>query len=90
MTRPVSILQRIQIRRVYTENVFSGTYKRHHIDIEREPRDTRVSEFYIRVLAPNGRYAYDGWWSPGDERDMDQAVMEALHGAELLPRDSQP
>ena len=74
---------RIQKRliRKRTDEEFWATYRGHEIEINRE-RGARG--WYIRVTAPSGCYAYDGWW--GEEwNTMDEAITQALVGSCLLP-----
>jgi len=74
----LSIVRRIHTVVKFTDDEFHGRYRKHDIDIEREPDD----RFYIMVRAPDGGLVYDGWWSGGWL--MKEAVVEALRGACLL------
>ena len=61
---------------------FRATYRGHELDISKE-RGARG--FYIIVTAPDGCYAYDGWW--GEEwSTMDEAIAQALMGSCLIAR----
>jgi hypothetical protein len=52
------------------------TFGIEHIDCEK---------FYIQVTAPNGCYAYDGYWNQLDATIQD-ALQEALIGSGLIKR----
>jgi hypothetical protein len=62
------------------------TFRRHEIHVSREPE----CNWYIRVMAPSGLYAYDGYWSESWNRTRAEAIEEARRGALLLPRDGAP
>lgn len=46
-------------------------------------KDTTDSDWYIRVQAPSGCYAYDGWWRDSADKTKHQAIEEAKRGALL-------
>jgi hypothetical protein len=57
---------------------FQGRYKQHDIDLM---RDGWCSNWYIRVRAPSGLYAYDGYWRDSQGKSLDDAIAEACTGA---------
>jgi hypothetical protein len=63
---------------------FHGSYRGSTIEIKSNLHSDDAGLFYITVTAPDGTYSYDGW-SPEEVRTINQAVLEALKGAELLP-----
>lgn len=65
-----------------TDNEFYGKYKKHSIHIQRVIGES----FYIQVIHPSGEYDYDGYWSNSEYETMDNAIIEALNGSELLIR----
>ena len=67
------------VRREY--NQAEARYMGHDIDVSRGVMDRR---WYIRVRAPNGCYAYDGWWQGSESRTEDEAIAEACRGAGLV------
>lgn len=69
---------------------FSGVYKGHDIDIEKKDIDGEFW-FYIEVTAPDGCYAYDGYWRPEEHwlpnaDHINLAIDEALVGSRLVGR----
>lgn len=68
------------------ELFFHGSYKDHHIEIERDGHD---DDWYIIVTAPCGMRDYDGWWTGSGDRPLDDAIEEALAGAMLIEEKSQ-
>ena len=60
---------------------FQGRYKQHDLDMM---RTDFCSCWYIRVCAPSGMYAYDGYWRDSQGKSMDDAITEACTGAGLL------
>lgn len=60
-----------------SDDEFEGVCKGHIIHLS---RDDPNACWYIRVAAPNGCYAYDGWWQVGT---VEAAKAEALRGAGL-------
>ena len=66
-----------------TKTRFDGTYAEHDIEIE---WDKDRDSWYIIVTSPSGSYAYDGWWSDSEDKTIDEAIEEALDGAQLRPR----
>lgn len=56
-----------------------ATHKGHDIHIE---WDDKAARYYIKVRAPSGDYAYDGW-APEEIQTMEQAKKEAVKGAML-------
>jgi predicted RNase H-like HicB family nuclease len=54
------------------------TFKKHHISISRPSED---KNWYIIVTAPNGCYAYDGWWRDSEFKTPKEAFEEAKRGA---------
>ncbi len=61
---------------------FSYTFRQHSIVLT---RDEPNSNWYIRVRAPNGCYAYDGWWRDSAGRPLKDALYQAKVGAGLIP-----
>ncbi|WP_054074528.1 hypothetical protein [Comamonas testosteroni] len=61
---------------------YTRTFKKHSITVERE---SRKDNWYIRVTAPCGSYAYDGWWSDSASKTAKEAFEEAKRGAQLDP-----
>jgi uncharacterized protein (DUF2461 family) len=59
---------------------YEGSYKKHAIYIF---RDQDTGDWYIQVVAPNGTFAYDGWWASSEDKTIDQAIAEAKDGAQL-------
>lgn len=59
---------------------FQGRYKQHDIDLMRSDWNAC---WYIRVRAPDGCYAYDGYWRDSEGKSLDDAITEACHGAGL-------
>jgi hypothetical protein len=57
---------------------FQGRYKQHDLDLM---RDGWHSNWYIRVCAPSGLYAYDGYWRESQGKSLDDAITEACTGA---------
>ncbi len=57
---------------------FQGRYKQHDLDLM---RDGWNSNWYIRVRAPSGLYAYDGYWRDSQGKSLDDAITEACTGA---------
>jgi hypothetical protein len=57
---------------------FQGRYKQHDLDLMRDGWD---SNWYIRVRAPNGLCAYDGYWRDSQGKSLDEAIAEACTGA---------
>lgn len=60
------------------EDAFQGRYKQHDLDMLRAGWD---SNWYIRVRAPSGLYAYDGYWLNSQGKSLDDAITEACTGA---------
>jgi predicted RNase H-like HicB family nuclease len=56
-------------------------FKNHDITIQRDGDDTN---WYIRVRAPNGLYAYDGYWLNSAGKSAKEALQEAKEGALLV------
>ncbi|HSG31414.1 MAG TPA: hypothetical protein VLB82_07705 [Thermodesulfobacteriota bacterium] len=86
----MKIISRIKKKITYNENEFEGFYKNHHIFIQREPSESSICGYiyYIEVRNEDGIYSYGGYWS-GERSDkyypdMEDAVKEALIGAQLL------
>jgi hypothetical protein len=52
--------------------------KSHDIECWKEGFDRN---WYIKVRAPNGCLAYDGWWRDSESKTPGQALDEAIHGA---------
>ena len=61
---------------------YTRTFKKHDITVERE---SRKDDWYIRVTAPCGLYAYDGWWPDSASKTAKEAFEEAKDGAQLDP-----
>ncbi|MEX3933299.1 hypothetical protein AB4Y32_16100 [Paraburkholderia phymatum] len=57
-----------------------GYWRDNLIWVELEP----MGDWYIRVIAPDGCYIYDGWWAESGIESADDAVAEAFDGACLL------
>lgn len=47
-------------------------------------RNTTGQAWYIRVYAPDGCYAYDGWWKDSEYKSPSEVIAEAIRGACLL------
>ena len=62
------------------EEEATARFKGHDIHVTREPE----CNWYIRVSAPSGLYAYDGYWRESFSRTMAEAVEEAKRGACLI------
>ena len=62
---------------------YHRTYKKHDMTVE---RDSRKDDWYIRVTAPCGSYAYDGWWPDSADKTAAEAFEEAKDGACLKKR----
>lgn len=60
------------------DDTFNGRYKQHDIEIVRVGSNRN---WYIRVRAPNGLHAYDGYWPDSAHRSLDDAITEACTGA---------
>jgi predicted RNase H-like HicB family nuclease len=58
------------------------TFKRHEIVAT---QDQIGRDWYIRVTAPSGSYAYDGWWRDSAGKTVDEVLEEAKQGAMLTP-----
>jgi hypothetical protein len=58
-------------------------FKGHTICVERKHDH---ENWYITVTAPNGCYAYDGWWSNSEHTTALEAIEEAKSGALLAAR----
>lgn len=53
-------------------------FKKHQIHLEKEsPR----KNWYIQVIAPDGRFCYDGWWRDSEDKTEREASAEAKRGA---------
>jgi len=61
------------------------TFKKHSICVERKHDH---ENWYITVTAPNGCYAYDGYWRDSEHTTAGEAIEEAKRGA-MLVRDHQ-
>ncbi len=46
-------------------------------------KDEECDCWYIRVCPEGESYLYDGWWSDSEDKSLEEAVIEALHGSEL-------
>lgn len=66
-----------------SRDYFDGSFDGHDISIS---KDHREDDFYIVVTSPDGTHAYDGWWNDSKDATIDEAVEEALDGAQLRPR----
>ena len=72
-------VQRPRVTKEYRDdNMFNGRYKQHDIEIVRVGS---IRNWYIRVRAPNGLHAYDGYWSDSAQKSLDDAIAEACIGA---------
>lgn len=60
-------------------NCFNGRYKQHTLAIIRVGGEAR--NWYIRVRAPSGLYACDGYWLNSQGKSLDDAITEACTGA---------
>jgi hypothetical protein len=70
-----------------TDASFSGRYRGHDIQVDREPDDSADGmAFYIIVTAPSGMNAYDGWWGAW-RNTLDEAIEEALLGSNLIAKE---
>ncbi len=47
-------------------------------------RDSAHQNWYIMVTAPDGCYAYDGWWKDSEDKSAPEVVEEAIRGACIL------
>lgn len=56
-------------------------YRKHDIHLNRKPG----RNWYIQVIAPDGQYAYDGFWRDSEGKSIKEAALEALNGACLWP-----
>jgi hypothetical protein len=63
-----------------TDNSFVGVYKKCNIEIDRD-EDTHL--FYIIVRYTDGTYMYDGSWPDSENATIDEAIKEAISGAQL-------
>ena len=63
-----------------TNEFFYGSYGDYTITIRTE---TTTDGYDIEVIAPDGTYAYNGYWGEYDGTDtgMDAAIEEALRGS---------
>ena len=78
--------------------VHTHTYNEYHAELKRDgdelsyeiniERTQHVDTFYIRVFAPDGCMAYDGYWSGDVDATMDDAIAEALVGSGLEEEDA--
>lgn len=74
-------LQALQVEILAVDELEIGClYRDHEILVS---RDFDGDEWYIRVWAPSGRMAYDGWWEDSSNKCAEEAVLEALTGALL-------
>jgi hypothetical protein len=53
-------------------------FRGYHIWLQ---RDGPLENWYIRVTAPDGSYAYDGWWRDSEGTTWKDALKEAKRGA---------
>jgi predicted RNase H-like HicB family nuclease len=60
---------------------FSYTFRRHSIELTREREDRN---WYIRVRAPSGLHAYDGYWLDSAGKSLKEALQRAKEGAMLV------
>lgn len=67
------------ITRQRTYDSFYGEYCGETIEIE---RDKETDDFYIRVFSDAGA-GYDGYWPGSEHRTIDEALIEAMDGAQL-------
>lgn len=72
-------LERVEITE-QTQNELLCHYKDHEIHLCRRVAD---DDWYITVRAPNGMYAYDGWWENSAFLSSESALAEAFDGALL-------
>ena len=47
-------------------------------------RASSREDWYIRVISPEGGYAYDGWWKDSADKPPAKVVAEAVRGACVL------
>lgn len=66
---------------------FTARVRDHEIECEKEGFGRN---WYIRVNAPSGSYAYDGWWRNSESKTPGQAFDEAIHGACINQHEEQP
>ena len=57
-------------------------FKGHDINVS---KDALSTNWYIRVIHPNGSKLYDGWWRDSANATWQEAVEEAKRGALLVP-----
>ncbi len=55
----------------------SYTFRGHLIHLQKEVG----KNWYIIVTAPDGCYAYDGWWADSEDSTLREALAEAKRGA---------
>ena len=72
-------VRRPRVQKEYRDaNCFNGRYKQHDLELTRVGGDRN---WYIRVRAPSGLYAYDGYWRDSQGKSLDDAITEACTGA---------
>lgn len=73
-------VKRPRVQKEYRDaNCFNGRYKQHDLQLTRVGGE--CVNWYIRVRAPSGLYAYDGYWLNSAWRTVDDAITEACTGA---------
>jgi hypothetical protein len=58
---------------------FTGDYNKCEIILDRMPG----RDWYIIVSGADGSRLYDGWWRHSSNASVDEALKEALEGAQL-------
>lgn len=86
MAERLSVRRRFRQIKDYTGTEFFGWYRGYQVEVKREPPDLG---YYIMVSGDTG-YLYDGWWTEGEWRPIDDAIYEALYGSQLLERPTLP
>lgn len=86
--RIVSFRQRFRDIRKHTDEEFYAYYRGYAVEVMRNASEENadLGNWYITVCGRDGCYLYDGWWPDSDIRSIEDAAMEALYGAMLLPR----
>lgn len=65
------------------DGVLWGHWRGYQFRFERERDGRFFKDWYIQVVAPDGCYAYDGWWKDSSAKPIREVVAEAFHGARL-------
>jgi hypothetical protein len=46
-------------------------------------RENENQDWYIQATSSNGCMRYDGWWQGSQDKSIEEALEEAIHGARL-------